>query len=508
MSKSSSKDLFHLIKALSKSEKRYFKLYASRHNPGAQNQYVKLFDAIARQTEYNEEKLLKKETYINSLTQLKGRLYETVLKSLELHNAESTAPQEIRSLISQADLLYDKELPRQALKLLQKAKEIAEENDEFTYQMEISGIEGKIRAMLVDRDWLSGGLDESIEYEKKAIEKFENFQKYRLSGAGINLWGSSNNQPREAKDFNAVESIKHFSILENEKNALSLKALISHLYQNGLVHYINQDVPSGFDSFNKVKKLIEKDPLRKKKYGTSYIFVITNMINCGDKILSYNEMLELIESLREMSTLDPPKETDLLRRYYHSLMAQSVGYKKFEQALEHADQTAQWLQGQEEPLKSSFPYGMGLYYHISHIYFLHGQYKKSLQWLNKIINAHEDDALFFHTPSKIFSIIIHYELDNKELLEYIVKSVYRHLYRRNKLYKFESSVLNFIRNKMPKADDKKGLKLAFKELHSELVNISKDPLESKPLHFFDFISWLESKIEDKPMIEVLKARKG
>ena len=57
--KTVSEELFQLIKSLSKQEKRYFKLYASRHVIGEKNKYVQLFDAIDKQAAYNEEKIKK-----------------------------------------------------------------------------------------------------------------------------------------------------------------------------------------------------------------------------------------------------------------------------------------------------------------------------------------------------------------------------------------------------------------------------------------------------------------
>ena len=38
--------LFELIQAMSKSEKRYFKLMSSRHTIGKENNYVRLFDFL------------------------------------------------------------------------------------------------------------------------------------------------------------------------------------------------------------------------------------------------------------------------------------------------------------------------------------------------------------------------------------------------------------------------------------------------------------------------------
>ncbi|MBL0342180.1 MAG: hypothetical protein IPP71_15465 [Bacteroidetes bacterium] len=58
MSKQSSDHLFRLIKSLTTAEKRYFKIFAARHTIGDKNEYVNVFDAIDKQENYNEAKLL------------------------------------------------------------------------------------------------------------------------------------------------------------------------------------------------------------------------------------------------------------------------------------------------------------------------------------------------------------------------------------------------------------------------------------------------------------------
>ena len=60
MSNKASNNLHELIKSLTKAEKRYFKVYASRHMSNSSSNYERLFDAIDRQTDYNEDLLLKK----------------------------------------------------------------------------------------------------------------------------------------------------------------------------------------------------------------------------------------------------------------------------------------------------------------------------------------------------------------------------------------------------------------------------------------------------------------
>src|SRR5439155_27309205 len=104
----------------------------------------------------------------------------------------------------------------------------------------------------------------------------------------------------------------------------------------------------------------------------------------------------------------------------------------------------------------------------------------------------------------ILNLIVHYELGNEDILPYIVKSTYRFLYNRNRLYKFENSVLGFIAKKLPHITTGQEITEAFKKLKAELQEITKDPFEKRALEYFDFISWLESKIENRPFAEIVR----
>ncbi|MBI2271846.1 MAG: hypothetical protein HYU69_16005 [Bacteroidetes bacterium] len=69
------------------------------------------------------------------------------------------------------------------------------------------------------------------------------------------------------------------------------------------------------------------------------------------------------------------------------------------------------------------------------------------------------------------------------------------------MYKTESAMLRFIRNKLPKSNSRKELIVFFKEFQVELQAITKNTFEAKILEMFDFISWLKSKIESKPVAD-------
>ena len=58
--------LFQLIKSLSKSEKRQFKLYANRLQSNSDTKFIALFNMLAKMNDYDEQKILQsKSFYIN-----------------------------------------------------------------------------------------------------------------------------------------------------------------------------------------------------------------------------------------------------------------------------------------------------------------------------------------------------------------------------------------------------------------------------------------------------------
>src|SRR5207249_3313808 len=124
--KKSSNDLFQLIPSLTKDEKRYFKLFADLQK-GEKN-YLKLFKVIDGQTEYDETLVindLQQEPFIKYLPQAKKYLQALIVKSLRVFYAESSPEAQMKTLLHEVEILYEKRLYRQCRKALSKAKEIA-----------------------------------------------------------------------------------------------------------------------------------------------------------------------------------------------------------------------------------------------------------------------------------------------------------------------------------------------------------------------------------------------
>ena len=126
-----SDSLFRLIRSMSKSEKGYFKKFSSLHVIGKQNNYIRLFDAIDTQQEYNEaavKKTFKNEVFIKQLTATKNYLYNLILKSMRIYRSAESPEMQLKDVISDAEILFEKELFTDCETRLEKARRLSEEN--------------------------------------------------------------------------------------------------------------------------------------------------------------------------------------------------------------------------------------------------------------------------------------------------------------------------------------------------------------------------------------------
>ena len=79
MTKEPKDNLFVLVKSLSKSEKRQFKLYVGRLGVNDDSKFLLLFNAMDKMTEYDEQVILKKDIVkkqqLSNKNRIASRLY-------------------------------------------------------------------------------------------------------------------------------------------------------------------------------------------------------------------------------------------------------------------------------------------------------------------------------------------------------------------------------------------------------------------------------------------------
>ena len=111
--------LFLLVKSLTKSEKRQFKLYAGRLGGNSEKNFMALFSLLDKMNDFDEKQILentniKKQQLSNS----KAHLYKQILVSLKLNPIHQNTKMQIREQLDFATILFNKGLHQQSLKIL------------------------------------------------------------------------------------------------------------------------------------------------------------------------------------------------------------------------------------------------------------------------------------------------------------------------------------------------------------------------------------------------------
>ena len=154
MSTTTTDSLVNLIHSLTKAEKRSFKLYANRNSSSPEElKFLQLFDFIDKNQNYSEEIAVVKLKNIkkSQLSNIKAHLYKQLLTSLRLQYISHHIEIEIRETIDYATVLYQKAFYHQALKILEKAKQLAFKANSSILTLEIVEFEKIIELQYITR---------------------------------------------------------------------------------------------------------------------------------------------------------------------------------------------------------------------------------------------------------------------------------------------------------------------------------------------------------------------
>ena len=143
------------------------------------------------------------------------------------------------------------------------------------------------------------------------------------------------------------------------------------------------------------------------------------------------------------------------------------------------------------------------YYKIACLYFGCGDYDNTIVYLNKIIHWKADLRSDLQCYARLLHLIAHYELGNDIILESQVRSVYRFMSKMKNLSVVENEIFSFLRSAF--ALEKAALRQGFLTLFEKLKRVEGNPMESRSFMYLDILSWLESKIKNVPVQEVISS---
>ncbi|MEO6894546.1 MAG: hypothetical protein ABI136_05880 [Ginsengibacter sp.] len=498
--------LFQLVHSLEKAEKRHFKLYIKRSSAKQDLKIIRLFDAIDKLTEYDEKVLLKtlKDISKSQLANLKAHLHKQLLASLRLLKTNENIDLKLSEHLDNARLLYNKGLKIQSLHMLEKAKELARTNQKMNFLVQAISLEKKIETLHITRSTV----EKTALLAEEALQISGHIDRVtKLSNLALLLyrWYIQNGHARNRED---EKDIRVFFKDNLPKDSEAIHGFYEKLYlfQSYCWYaFIRQDFLMYYRYSQKWINLYYENEVMIAVETGHYIKGMHNLLNAHFDLRNFKAFQKTLDQFEAFAKTPAAKQHDNFRThtsiYINSARINQFLMKgDFHKGIEIVPEVEEKLQ--EYSLFVDVHRILVFNYKFASLYFGAAEYPRAIDYLHKIIN---DNHLGLRNDlqcyARLMHLISHYEIGNEEILESLIKSVYRFFARMKNLTIVEEAIFTFLRHSFTVKASL--LKPELEAFLKKIKHLEKNRFETRSFAYLDVISWVESKVYEKPMEEII-----
>ena len=500
--------LFILIKSLSKSEKRQFNLYVGRLGGNIEAKFFALFKFLEKQKTYDEKSIIKNDIVSKQqLSNLKAHLYKQILISLRMNPSHKNIRVQIREQLDFATVLYQKGLYQQSLKLLDKAKSMAIENDEKNVAYEIVELEKVIESQYITRS-IDTRADELVVQAKKL--SLQNVTTSKLSNLSLQLYSIllKTGYVRNDKELQKINSYFDSKLPKYDYSELGFREKLwlykAHLWKSFLI----QDFLQSYKYANKWIELFRKQP---KKIAANPVFYLKGKNYLLESLFflqhfsKFKKELAHFENEIENQVVPQNNNTEILifQYYYANKLHLHFLEGSFKEGEYLVDIINQKIKLYKDRLDNH--HIVVMQYKIACLYFGMGDNRSCITYLSKIINSKNlhvaEDLQCF---ARILNLIAHYECGLDYDFEKQFKDTYRFLLKMENLQEVQKEFIFSIKALGDIYPHQ--IKKEFKKIYDRLKVYENHPYEKRAFLYLDILSWLKSKIENKSIALIIKQK--
>ncbi len=501
--------LFQLIKSLDKAEKRNFRLFVKRLESNKNPLFIRLFDILDKMDILDEGTLSRKLPEVSpaNLINIKRHLYTQIITSLRLIHNKKEIRLQVRELIDYAEILYGKGLYLQALKILDKAKSIAEKANQELLLFEVLEFEKLIESRHITRsrqienkvEWL---IDQS-QQKKEIISNASDLVNLNLKIHGLYI---KKGHARSELDRFITRDYFYSNLRSVSRNTHGFFEKV-YLHQAYMWYYYTcLNLPMCYrhckiwvDTFLQRPYMMEKDPDLFMR-GVHYLLTTSFYMNHRDGFRKYIRKFE-----------------EFYENYHSSFNATSqltwfiYGW--------NARINNHFLKGEFSEVVASFPDITNEMKRFDHVLDKHrqityfykmawsllakGDYPGAIDYLNKIYEFEQsklrNEVLCY---TRILQLIAHFHLGHYELIQNLIPSVNRYFKTHKESNPVQKEVIRFIGS--VKSEKDMITKTQLQLLRKKLISLFKDNYHRRPFIYFNFIDWIRSLEQNKTMEELIK----
>jgi hypothetical protein len=251
--------------------------------------------------------------------------------------------------------------------------------------------------------------------------------------------------------------------------------------------------------------LFDQQPLMIRVETGHYIKGQHNLLNAHFDLRNYQKFAERLSRFEAFADTDRVQDHDNFRIQCFVYITSA----KINQHFMHGTfkEGAKMVPGIEEKLKEYDlfidPHRiMVLNYKIATLYFGSEKYTTCIDYLQRIINDVVGMRNDLQCYARLLHLLAHYELGNFELMEPLTKSVYRFMARMENLTVIEEEMFKFLRTSFHMS--RRELRPELEKFLQKIKQFEKSRFETRSFAYLDVVSWVESKVYEKPMSTVIR----
>lgn len=495
----SKSDLFQLIKAMSKSEKRYFTLDAQKSGrKGAR--YLELFHTINAMEEYDEAKL--KKQFPKNLPMDKTYLYEAILRSMRDYRSANSHAARIKELILDAKYLYERGLYDQSEERLSVAKSLAYELGD---QLSVLELNKEHRQII--RDTKNKGyekvLEELIKEKNETIEQLVEELNY-LDTLDRLLFEIRKNPQKRAEPLQQEGLKQQFKTLIEFKNREpdNIQAKLRYYQCMALLYQLLDNPEQVYNYFSKIVDCWDSSPKYKSEEFSRYIYDFSNLLHAT---FSDQTKFHLIPDL--LTKLEQERPTSVHDQKV--LFQKSTAYKLVYYINTGDFKDVSDLTNRIEKGLKQYDIGHGsemvIIFNVAFILFMAEDFEQCKTWAAKIINRFKTTIRQdIQNAIQVLNLIAVFESDEFEETEATIRNTTRYFQKFAKQSDFYKNIPSFI--KKLHSDNPSQAKYTLLELDRFIKDLRTAKI-NVPLGLDELLLlWIESKTKRKTMTNIMQSR--
>jgi hypothetical protein len=490
--------LHALIQTLTQAEKRYLRMYAGRHVVGEENQYMLLFDAVQQQTTYDEAAIKaeweKSGTDVKNFPSIKNYLFNLVLRAMREFHRDAHPLRMLEEQLEDVEFLQQRGLQTESAKLLQKAKEKAYALEAYHLLLRIYPME-RVRVLATQADLSVDHISAIDDEMRTSLGSIKKIAELEALSSQLILLTKKHFRLRGDEAQEQVRALREHPQLASPPEEGKFLAQFHYHRCLAALRQLEGDPAASRQHRDAIYDLWQAFPNMRKAMSSPYILSLSNLLATCFFTRDYDKMPELIAALAAATPQNAAEAIEIRQNagfYRLSYFMNAHQWDAIPAAIAELEAVLKAHSGVINQARL-----LAIRYNIAIAHFFLEQHSPALHALNAILHDQQSQhRLDIQQATRLMQAVVHFQLGNLDLLDYLLRSVRRYLQARGALHEFEETLISGLKRLAGNPSERLPI---LTRLQAQLALLREDPQNAEAPGLQEVQYWVQAQIEGVPL---------